>query len=106
MQLASASNPPAEDPTHDVDAYRDYLAARGHGSKPAFSGARTFMARWPQPEDWLDEPLAQRTETKKTHDGVYLLLDAQRQVAWGLRVSSGNQTHQHSQRLHGPSIRS
>ncbi|WP_396277169.1 tyrosine-type recombinase/integrase [Glutamicibacter creatinolyticus] len=57
-----------------MDEYRDYLAARGHGSKPAFSGARTFMARWPQPEDWLDEPLSQRAETKKHTTGFILFL--------------------------------
>lgn len=74
MQRANASNPLAEDPLHVVDEYRDYLAARGHGSKPAFSGARTFMARWPQPEDWLGEPLAQRAETKKHTTGFILFL--------------------------------
>lgn len=64
MQLANASNPQTENPAAVVDEYRGYLASRGHGSTPAFSGARTFMARWPVPEDWLNEPLQVRWETK------------------------------------------
>ncbi|MGA7203283.1 MAG: tyrosine-type recombinase/integrase [Specibacter sp.] len=64
MLPANASNPQIEDPGLVVDEYRGYLASRGHGSSPAFSAARTFMARWPAPEDWLDEPLQARWETK------------------------------------------
>ncbi|MGG5176035.1 tyrosine-type recombinase/integrase [Pseudarthrobacter sp. J1763] len=64
MQPANASNPQTENPAAVVEEYRDYLASRGHGSTPAFSGARTFMARWPVPEDWLGEPLQVRWETK------------------------------------------
>ncbi|MHA7268733.1 tyrosine-type recombinase/integrase [Arthrobacter sp. HLT1-20] len=64
MQPVNASNPAVDDPALIVGEYRNYLAARGHGSKPAFSGARTFMARWPVPEDWLSKPLQARCETK------------------------------------------
>ncbi len=64
MLPANASNPRTEDPVLVVDEYRDYLASRGHGSSPAFAAARTFMARWPAPEDWLNEPLQTRWETK------------------------------------------
>ncbi|GAA4378568.1 tyrosine-type recombinase/integrase [Paeniglutamicibacter cryotolerans] len=74
MQPANASNPLTEDPSLVVDAFRDYLAARGHGSTPVFSGARTFMARWPEPGDWLDEPLEQRVETKYHTTGFILFL--------------------------------
>lgn len=74
MQPANASNPRTEDPTQVVEDYRDFLAARGHGSKPVFSGARTFMARWPEPEDWLDEPLEQRVGTKYHTTGFILFL--------------------------------
>ena len=64
MLLENVSDPRLEDPALVVDEYRDYLAARGHGSSPAFSAARTFMTRWPAPEDWLEEPLERRWETK------------------------------------------
>ena len=64
MQPANANKPQTDRAAVVVDEYRDYLASRGHGSTPAFSGARTFMARWPVPEDWLDEPLRIRWETK------------------------------------------
>ncbi len=64
MQPANANKPQTESPAVVVDEYRDYLAARGHGSQPAFSAARTFMACWPVPEDWLDEPLQGRWATK------------------------------------------
>ncbi|RNL48645.1 integrase [Arthrobacter oryzae] len=64
MLPADANNPRAEDPALVVAEYRDYLASRGHGSMPAFSAARTFMARWPVPEDWLGEPLEMRWETR------------------------------------------
>lgn len=64
MQPANAPNPQPEHPTDVVDEYRRYLAARGHGSKPMFSAARTFMAHWPVPEHWLEEPIGQRWETK------------------------------------------
>jgi integrase len=74
MQPANASKPRTEDPALVVAEYRDYLAARGHGSRPVFSAARTFMARWPDPQDWLAEPLQRRWETKYHTTGFVLFL--------------------------------
>jgi site-specific recombinase XerD len=42
------------------DAYRDCLAARGAGNKTFDSGARCFLARFPDPQAWADLPLEQR----------------------------------------------
>ena len=42
------------------DAYRGWLAARGVGNKSFDSGARCFLARFPDPQAWADLPLAAR----------------------------------------------
>src|SRR5204862_1138986 len=42
------------------DAYLDCLAARGVGNKSFDSGARCFLARFPDPQDWAAQPLAAR----------------------------------------------
>ena len=42
------------------DAYRDCLAARSVGNKTFDSGARCFLARFPEPQAWADLPLEQR----------------------------------------------
>ena len=40
------------------DAYRGCLAARGVGNKTFDSGARCFLARFPDPQAWAGLPLA------------------------------------------------
>jgi hypothetical protein len=43
------------------DAYRGWLAARRVGNHHAVdSGARRFLARFPDPQDWAGLPLADR----------------------------------------------
>ena len=42
------------------DAYRGWLAARGVGNKTFDSGARCFLARFPDPQAWAVQPLAAR----------------------------------------------
>ena len=42
------------------DAYRGWLAAREVGNKTFDSGARCFLARFPDPQDWAGQPLAAR----------------------------------------------
>jgi len=42
------------------DAYRGWLAARGVGNKSFDSGARCFLARFPDPQAWAAQPLAAR----------------------------------------------
>ncbi len=59
---------PETDSVRAVDRRaRDYLAeyARhqlltGRGNHSATQGARTFMRRWPCPQDWAAQPLASR----------------------------------------------
>ena len=42
------------------EAYLACLAARGVGNKTFESGARCFLARFPDPQAWADQPLAAR----------------------------------------------
>ena len=42
------------------DAYRGWLAARGVGNKTFDSGARCFLARFPDPQAWAGLPLTAR----------------------------------------------
>jgi len=41
-------------------AYTVWLAATGRGNKAYALGARSFLARWPDPQGWAAEPLAVR----------------------------------------------
>src|SRR6516164_4548952 len=50
--------PPQAAPLYD--AYLACLAARGVGNKTFDSGARCFLARFPDPQAWADLPLAAR----------------------------------------------
>ncbi len=49
------------------DAFRDCLAARGVGNKTFDSGARCFLARFPDPQVWADLPLEQRLADTRPH---------------------------------------
>lgn len=43
--------------------FADYvavLAGRGGGNRSYYGGARAFLARWPHPQDWANEPLEVR----------------------------------------------
>ena len=50
--------PPQATPVYD--AYRGWLAARGVGNHTFDSGARCFLARFPDPQAWAGLPLAAR----------------------------------------------
>jgi hypothetical protein len=57
--------PPAPDnaraPEPDLlTAYVAHLEATGRGNRSYLSGARSFFARWPNPQDWVEEPLEER----------------------------------------------
>ncbi len=57
--------PPAPDnaraPEPDLlKAYVAHLEATGRGNRSYLSGARSFFARWPNPQDWVGEPLEER----------------------------------------------
>lgn len=49
------------------DAYMSCLAARGVGNKTFESGARTFLARFPDPQAWAVQPLAARLAGTRPH---------------------------------------
>jgi site-specific recombinase XerD len=48
-------------------AYLDCLAARGVGNKTFDSGARCFLARYPDPQAWAGLPLEQRLASTRPH---------------------------------------
>ena len=49
------------------DAYLGWLAARGVGNKTFDSGARCFLARFPDPQAWAAQPLAARLAGTRPH---------------------------------------
>ena len=54
---------PTAVPVEAVDLYTgylDWLAARGVGNKTFYGGARSFLARFPDPQAWARLPLQQR----------------------------------------------
>ena len=56
---------PVEVPEKRVQLYRDYLAwlvTRGVGNKTFFSGARTFLIRFPDPQAWAGLSLDERLQ--------------------------------------------
>ena len=58
MPPVKTAVPPQAAPIYD--AYRGWLAARGVGNKTFDSGARCFLARFPDPQAWAGLPLAAR----------------------------------------------
>ena len=46
------------------DAYLEWLAGRGVGNPTFFSGARGFLARFPEPQAWAARPLEERLEVR------------------------------------------
>ena len=52
---------------HIYDAYMSCLAAREVGNKTFESGARNFLARFPDPQDWAAQPLAARLAGTRPH---------------------------------------
>jgi len=65
MLPASASAPcdtgsARPSPSELLGGYQAALTSRGAGNKSFLSAARSFLARWPGPQDWGSEPLAVR----------------------------------------------
>jgi len=58
MPPVKTAVPPQATPIYD--AYLACLAARGVGNKTSDSGARCFLARFPDPQAWAELPLAAR----------------------------------------------
>jgi site-specific recombinase XerD len=65
MPPAKTVVPPQAAPVYR--AYLDCLAARGVGNKTFDSGARCFLARYPDPQEWAGLPLEQRLASTRPH---------------------------------------
>ena len=56
-----ASAPAAELPVRDYLAeYAHHQRVTGRGNSSTTQGAKAFMRRWPNPQDWATQPLAKR----------------------------------------------
>jgi integrase len=70
---------PPRPPAELLDAYLAHLERSGRGNSAYASAARTFLARWPQPQAWAALPLAERLEAgKQTRPLVTFLMVAGR----------------------------
>jgi hypothetical protein len=65
--MARAAVAVPEEPAGIYAAYLDWLEARGVGNKTFYSGARVFLARFPDPQAWAALPLWARLEATKPH---------------------------------------
>src|SRR2546430_3671111 len=65
MPPVKTAVPPQAAPVYD--AYLGWLAARGVGNKSFDSGARCFLARYPDPQAWAGLPLEQRLASTRPH---------------------------------------
>jgi len=62
MLPANANAPEAKPPARGalLAEYAAHLALSGRGNSAYSSAARSFLSRWPCPQDWADQPLAAR----------------------------------------------
>jgi integrase len=68
---------PPRPPAELLDAYLAHLDRSGRGNSAYASAARTFLARWPQPQAWAALPLAERLQAgKQTRPLVTFLMVA------------------------------
>lgn len=79
MPRASASVRVAEHRAEDlISDYLAHLVRTGRGTANAEANARRFLRRWPEPQAWADQPLAQRlSEGPNTRTFVTFL------IVWG-----------------------
>ena len=79
---------PANAPTPDVApipssaegvlwAWRANQAATGRGNPASDWAARSFLARWPRPQDWADQPLAARLDLAPSTMSLLMFLMVQ-----------------------------
>jgi len=59
MTLPALANAPSPEPDF-VGSFSAWLAGRGCTGETYAKSARRFFARWPDPDDWADQPLADR----------------------------------------------
>ncbi len=57
---AATAVAPVPRATELLDDYRAALAARGVGNRSFHGAARAFLARWPDPQRWAEQPLPTR----------------------------------------------
>lgn len=79
---------PANAPTPDIvpipssadgvlAAWRANQAATGRGNPASDWAARSFLARWPRPQDWADQPLCERLELPPSTMSLVMFLMVQ-----------------------------
>ena len=72
---ASAPSPEPPAPAELIAPYAAWLTATGRVSASYLPSAWTFLARWPQPQDWAAEPLEQRLAANaRTKPFLYFLM--------------------------------
>src|SRR5258708_4151255 len=66
-------------PSELLGGYQAALAARGAGNKSFYCAARSFLARWPDPQAWAAEPLVVRLSASPSARPFlnYLMLSGQ-----------------------------
>jgi integrase len=57
---ARTPEPPVPSPDRLLAAWRDHQVATDRGNPASDWAARTFLDRWPTPQTWADQPLADR----------------------------------------------
>ena len=65
MPPVKTAVPPQAAPLYDT--YQGWLAARGVGNHTFDSGARCFLARYPDPQAWAELPLGERLAGTRPH---------------------------------------
>jgi integrase len=64
MLPANASEPGPDPPASELlDGYAAHLAVTGRGNSGSDRAARSFLRRWPNPQDWAAQPLGVRQDT-------------------------------------------
>ena len=89
MRPALANARAAEQPAGDLlAAYAAHLARSGRGHSGSERGARAFLKRWPNPQDWADESLEVRLGATKVTTAfvMFLIVDGHLRPGWDYLV--------------------
>ena len=57
-----------------MEAYQQYLAATGRGNSGYTQAAKTFFTRWPDPQQWAQEPLQTRLAANSATRPIFTFL--------------------------------
>jgi integrase len=60
-----------------LSAWRAHQAATGRGNPASDWAARSFLSRWPRPQDWADQPLTARLELPPSTMSLLMFLMVQ-----------------------------